>query len=98
MKRRYPLTGATQNSADANGKFLRVEGFAEVVVRAFFQCHDAFGTAFDLGEAVAQSFGLAIDPYAAGPEADSVRREAGIVDEDAPSGPFAALAALKPKG
>jgi len=56
------------------------------------------GAAFDLGEAVAQSFGLAIDPYATGPKADSVRHEAGIVDEDAPSGPFAALAALKPKG
>lgn len=55
------------------------------------------GTAFDLGEAVAQSFGLALDPYAAGPDADAVRREAGIVDESAPSGPFAALAALKPK-
>lgn len=55
------------------------------------------GAALDLGEAVAQSFGLTIDPYATGPQADSVRREAGIVDEDAPSGPFAALAALKPK-
>lgn len=55
------------------------------------------GTSFDLGEAVAQSFGLALDPYATGPEAERVRREAGIVDEDTPSGPFAALAALKPK-
>lgn len=55
------------------------------------------GSAFDLGEAVAQSFGLALDPYATGPEASVARREAGIVAEDAPSGPFAALAALKPK-
>ena len=55
------------------------------------------GQAFDLGEAVAQSFGLALDPYATGPNADAARREAGIVDEDAPSGPFAALAALKSK-
>lgn len=53
------------------------------------------GGAFDLGEAVAQSFGLLLDPFAAGPDADRVRREAGIVDERAPSGPFAALAALK---
>ncbi len=51
--------------------------------------------AFDLGEAVAQSFGLLIDPFATGPDADTVRREAGIVDESAPSGPFAALAALR---
>lgn len=56
------------------------------------------GASFDLGEAVAQSFGLALDPYATGPNAEAVRRAAGIADEDAPSGPFAALAALKPKG
>lgn len=55
------------------------------------------GAAFDLGEAVAQSFGLALDPYATGPTAEGVRREAGILDEDAPKGPFAALAALKPR-
>lgn len=54
------------------------------------------GDALDLGEAVAQSFGLALDPYAHGPDADAVRREAGLADENAPSGPFAALAALKP--
>lgn len=55
------------------------------------------GASFDLGEAVAQSFGLALDPYATGPNAEAVRRAAGIVDEDAPSGPFAELAAFKPK-
>ncbi len=55
------------------------------------------GAAFDLGKALAESFGLALDPYATGPDAEAVRRAAGIVDEDAPSGPFAALAALKPK-
>ena len=52
------------------------------------------GTAFDLGEAVAQSLALAIDPYAVGPEAERVRKEAGLLDEAA-SGPFAALAALR---
>lgn len=52
------------------------------------------GHEFDLGEAVAQSLALAIDPYATGPEADRVRKEAGLLDEAA-SGPFAALAALK---
>lgn len=55
------------------------------------------GAAIDVGEAVAQSFGLLIDPFATGPDAERVRKEAGIVDEDAPSGPLAAaLAALKP--
>jgi uncharacterized metal-binding protein YceD (DUF177 family) len=52
------------------------------------------GPSFDLGEAVAQSLALAIDPYATGPEADAVRKATGLDDEQ-PSGPFAALAALK---
>ena len=52
------------------------------------------GTQFDLGEQIAQTLALAIDPYATGPEAERVRHEAGLVDE-ASSGPFAALAALR---
>ena len=53
------------------------------------------GDCIDLGEAVAQSLGLAIDPYAEGPGADEARRTAGIVDESAPRGPLAeALAKL----
>lgn len=52
------------------------------------------GTVFDLGEAVAQSLALAIDPFATGPDAERVRKEKGLNDEGA-SGPFAALAALK---
>ncbi len=49
---------------------------------------------FDLGEAVAQTLALAIDPYAVGPNAEKARKEAGLLDEGA-AGPFAALAALK---
>ena len=52
------------------------------------------GDVFDLGEAVAQSLALAIDPFATGPDADRIREEKGLADE-APSGPFAALAKLK---
>jgi uncharacterized metal-binding protein YceD (DUF177 family) len=52
------------------------------------------GHVFDLGEAVAQSLSLAIDPYAIGPNAERARKEAGLSDEAA-SGPFAALSALK---
>ena len=52
------------------------------------------GTAFDLGEALAQSLALAIDPFATGAEADRVRRNYGL-DAPEPTGPFAALAALK---
>ena len=56
------------------------------------------GETFDLGEAIAQELGLAVDPYREGPDADAIRAEAGIEsDEDQkPSGPLAeALAALK---
>ena len=54
------------------------------------------GDSFDLGEAIAQTLGLAIDPYAEGPNADQARKDAGITGDDAPSGPLAeALAALK---
>lgn len=58
------------------------------------------GDSFDLGEALAQTLGLAIDPYREGPDADATRREAGIeIDETfdaAPKGPLAeALAGLR---
>lgn len=54
------------------------------------------GDAFDLGEAVAQTLGLAIDPYAEGPGADAARKTAGIVAEGQEDGPLAeALKGLK---
>ena len=54
------------------------------------------GDMFDLGEAVAQTLGLAIDPYAEGPNAEAVRAAAGIVKEGEQDGPLAAmLAGLK---
>ena len=54
------------------------------------------GTMIAIGEAVAQSLALAIDPFAVGPNAEEARRRAGLLDEAA-AGPFAALAALKKK-
>lgn len=51
------------------------------------------GDMFDLGEAVAQTLGLAIDPYAEGPNADAARAAAGIVQEDEKLGPLADLLA-----
>lgn len=54
------------------------------------------GEMFDLGEAIAQSLGLAIDPYAEGPNAQAARQAAGIVQEGNELGPLAAaLSALK---
>ena len=47
------------------------------------------GDKFDLGEAIAQSLALAIDPYAEGPDADRTRAKAGIETDDAPRGPLA---------
>lgn len=52
------------------------------------------GTAFDLGEEVAQSLALAIDPFIVGPMAEEARRTAGLLDPDS-SGPFAALNRLR---
>ncbi len=53
------------------------------------------GTSFDLGEAVAQSLALAIDPYLTGPDADRVREEHDLA-EKGPQGPLQeALAKLK---
>jgi uncharacterized metal-binding protein YceD (DUF177 family) len=53
------------------------------------------GTSFDLGEAVAQSLALAIDPYATGPDADRMREEHDLT-EKGPQGPLQeALAKLK---
>lgn len=57
--------------------------------------HD--GLAVDLGEAVAQTLGLAIDPFARVPDADEVLKAAGIVGEEDAS-PFAKLKGLFDKG
>jgi uncharacterized metal-binding protein YceD (DUF177 family) len=50
----------------------------------------------DLGEAVAQTLALALDPFPRSPDAADTLREAGVVDEEDLS-PFAALKALKNK-
>lgn len=53
------------------------------------------GQQIDLGEAIAQSLALAIDPYAEGPNAERVRKEKGLAEPE-PSGPLAeALKGLK---
>ena len=52
------------------------------------------GASIDLGEAVAQSLALAIDPFATGPDADQARQ---LLDEGS-ANPFAVLARLKQDG
>lgn len=53
--------------------------------------HD--GLAVDLGEAVAQTLGLALDPFPRAPDADEVLKAAGILGEEDAS-PFAKLKGL----
>lgn len=60
--------------------------------------HDGRGV--DIGEAAAQSMGLALNPYPRSKGAESALRRAGVKNEEEEkivAGPFAALAALKSK-
>jgi uncharacterized metal-binding protein YceD (DUF177 family) len=54
------------------------------------------GAAVDLGEAVAETLSLALDPYPRSPAAEEALRTAGVKAEGE-AGPFAALAALRDK-
>ncbi len=54
------------------------------------------GLNFDLGETLAQTLALSIDPFAQGPDADRARAEHGLAGESG-NGAFAALAALTSK-
>ena len=52
----------------------------------------------DVGEAVAETLSLNLDPWPRSPDADSILREAGVKREgEEEKGPFAALAGLKDK-
>lgn len=50
----------------------------------------------DMGEAIAETLALVVNPYPRSANADAFLREAGVLTEDQ-TGPFAALAALKEK-
>ena len=54
--------------------------------------HD--GSAIDLGQAIADTLALTLDPYPRSPGAEPTLKEAGVLTE-AEAGPFAALAKLK---
>lgn len=58
------------------------------------------GASIDLGEAVAETLSLALDPFPRAPGAEEALRAAGVKSEEeakAESSPFAALAGLKRK-
>lgn len=52
------------------------------------------GSSVDVGEAVAQTLALALDPFPRAPNADAALREAGVIGEEE-AGPFGALKELK---
>ena len=54
------------------------------------------GGAIDLGEAVAETLALALDPYPRAPDAEATLKAAGVKSE-AEAGPFGALASLRDK-
>ena len=54
------------------------------------------GGAVDLGEAVAETLSLALDPYPRAPEAIDVLKAAGVKSEEE-AGAFGALASLRDK-
>ena len=54
------------------------------------------GASIDVGEAVAETLSLNLDPWPRAPGAEEVLKQAGVKDEDE-VGPFAALAGLKDK-
>jgi uncharacterized metal-binding protein YceD (DUF177 family) len=62
---------------------------------------DYAGGAIDLGETVAETLALNLDPFPRAPDADAVLKAAGVLSEEeakaARDGPFAALKALKGK-
>jgi len=63
-----------------------------------FDTVDYSGGAIDLGEAVAETMALSLDPFPRAPDADAVLKAAGVLsEEEAVTGPFAALKALKDK-
>jgi uncharacterized metal-binding protein YceD (DUF177 family) len=54
------------------------------------------GGSIDLGEAVAETLSLSLDPWPRAPGAEEILKAAGVKGEEE-AGPFAALAALKDK-
>lgn len=54
------------------------------------------GNKVDVGEAIAQTLYLSLDPFLRGPNADAVAEQRGLKSEEE-AGPFGALASLKDK-
>lgn len=88
VEERFRILFRPQPDAKAEEEIELSEAECDVVFYA--------GAAVDLGEAVAETLSLALDPYPRAPDADSVLRQAGVKSEGE-SGPFGALAGLRDK-
>jgi len=63
-----------------------------------FDTIDYAGGVVDIGEAIAETLALSLDPFPRAPGADAALKAAGVLPEDeVATGPFAALKALKDK-
>ena len=87
------FVAADPDAAEAAGNLENLPGTASEIELSGDELDEiAFsGDSFDLGEAVAQTLGLAIDPYAEGPNADAARKQAGIAQEGEQDGPLAEM-------
>ncbi len=96
-------TGEPITSALNEGLLIRFQPLTSLVPDAEIELADTDcdvmeleGNAVDLGEAVAQSLLLALDPYPRSPNADALLKAAGVKQEDE-VGAFSGLAALRDK-
>ena len=96
-----PVEAAVEEEFRVEFRPLPAGGDAEEVVELVADELDVIfydGSQVDLGEAVAQTLALSLDPYPRSPAAEAALREAGVQDEAearAASSPFAVLKALK---
>ena len=86
-----PFALAFRPQPEAAGPEEEIELEADELDTVFYD-----GGAIDVGEAVAETLLLGLDPYPRAPGADEALRKAGVKSE-AEAGPFGALAGLKDK-
>ena len=84
-----PEPDQVQDEADEE----MAESSADIDDRDLVHFEDA---AIDIGEAVAQTLLLSLDPYPRSPDADAFLKQKGVVSEE-DAGPFGALAGLRDK-
>lgn len=91
-----PVAGRIE--ADFDLRFVPEDGYVgeEEIELSADECETMIYTdgAIDLGEAVAQTMALALDPFPRSTNAEAALREAGVISEEE-AGPFGALKGLR---